>query len=155
MKVWMMGRKTRDCSTLRLTYPKKECGCLLAPAECGGHSSEAWMKERSLSSVNKHFVLLDQWIQQFNSSFIQQRMGVQRLSLALSWRNPGVFHESQLSHMRNRRAFHLGLVVKNPLANAGDTREASSIPGLGRFLGGGQGNPLQHSCLQNPMDRGV
>ena len=43
--------------------------------------------------------------------------------------------------MRNRRAFHLGLVVKNPPANAGDTREASSIPGLGRFLGGGHGNP--------------
>lgn len=76
MKMWMMGRKTGDCSTLRLTYPKKGWGCLLAPAECGGHNSEAWTKERSLSLVNKHFVLLDQWIQQFNSSFIQQRMGV-------------------------------------------------------------------------------
>ena len=47
-------------------------------------------------------------------------------------------------------SFPGGSEVKNPLANAGD---ASSIPGLGRFPGGGCGNPLQYSCLQNPMDR--
>ena len=41
-------------------------------------------------------------------------------------------------------------MVKNPLANAGDT---SSIPGLGRFPGGGNGNPLQYSCLKNSMDK--
>ena len=40
-------------------------------------------------------------------------------------------------------------------ANAGDTREAGLILGLGRSLGGGQGNPLQYSCLENPMDRGA
>ena len=39
-------------------------------------------------------------------------------------------------------------------ANAGDTREAGLILGLGRSLGGGQGNPLQYSCLENLMDRG-
>ena len=38
-------------------------------------------------------------------------------------------------------------MVKNLLANAGDL---DSIPGLGRFLGGGHGNPLQYSCLENP-----
>ena len=42
------------------------------------------------------------------------------------------------------------LVVKNPLANAGDTRDMSSISGLGRSPGGGNGNPLQDSCLENP-----
>ena len=42
--------------------------------------------------------------------------------------------------------------VKNPSANAGDT---GSIPGSGRYLGEGNGNPLQYSCLGNPMDRGV
>ena len=47
------------------------------------------------------------------------------------------------------------LVVKNPPANARDARDASSIPGLGRFLGGGKGNPLQYSCLENPMGRGA
>ena len=43
-------------------------------------------------------------------------------------------------------------LVKNPPASAG---EAGSIPGLGRSPGGGHGNPLQYSCLGNPMDRGV
>ena len=46
-------------------------------------------------------------------------------------------------------------MVKNSPANAGDIRDAGSIPGLGRFpgLGEGHGNPLQCSCLENPMDR--
>ena len=45
-------------------------------------------------------------------------------------------------------------MVKNPPANAGDTREGTN-PGLGRFPGGGHGNPLQSSCLENLMDRGA
>ena len=45
-----------------------------------------------------------------------------------------------------------GSVVKNPSANAGDT---SFIPGWGKFPGEGNGNPLQYSCLGNPMDRGA
>ena len=47
------------------------------------------------------------------------------------------------------------LVVKNPPANAGDLKDAGSIPGLGRSPGGGRGNPLQYSCLENPKDRGA
>ena len=47
----------------------------------------------------------------------------------------------------------VALVVKNPPANAGALRDASSIPGSGRSPGGGHGNPLQHSCLGNPMER--
>ena len=46
-------------------------------------------------------------------------------------------------------------VVKNPPANAGDARVMGSIPGMGRFPGEGNGNPLQYSCLGNPMDRGA
>ena len=38
---------------------------------------------------------------------------------------------------------------------AGDIRDAGLIPGLGRSPGGGHGNPLQYSCLENPMDRGA
>ena len=45
------------------------------------------------------------------------------------------------------------LVVKNLPANAGDIRDMGSIPGLGRSPGEGNGNPLQYSCLENPMDR--
>ena len=47
------------------------------------------------------------------------------------------------------------LVVKNPPANARDARDMGSIPGLGRSPGVGNGNPLQYSCLENPMDRGA
>ena len=47
------------------------------------------------------------------------------------------------------------LVVKNPPANTGDIREAGSIPGLRRSPGVGNGNPLQYSCWDNPMDRGA
>ena len=47
------------------------------------------------------------------------------------------------------------LVVKNLPANTGDTREVGLIPGLGRSPGGGRGNLLQYSCLENPMDRGA
>ena len=54
-----------------------------------------------------------------------------------------------------QRASQVALVIKNPRADAGDARDAGSIPGLGRSLGGGHGNPLQYSCLENPMDRGA
>ena len=47
------------------------------------------------------------------------------------------------------------LVLKNLPVNAGDIRDSSLIPGLGRFPGGGHGNPPQYSCLENPMDRGA
>ena len=46
-------------------------------------------------------------------------------------------------------------MVKNPPANAGDLRDSGSIPGSGRSPGEGHSNPLQYSCLQNPMDRGA
>ena len=48
-----------------------------------------------------------------------------------------------------------GPVVKNLQANAGDVRDVDSIPGLGRSPGGGNGIPLQYSCLENSMDRGA
>ena len=48
-----------------------------------------------------------------------------------------------------------GALVKNLPANAGDARDTDSTPGSGRSLGVGNGNPLQYSCLDNSMDRGV
>ena len=47
------------------------------------------------------------------------------------------------------------LLVKNPPVYAGDIRDVGSVPGLERSPGGGHGNPLQGSCLENPKDRGV
>ena len=46
-------------------------------------------------------------------------------------------------------------VAKNRPADGGDRRDAGSTPGSGRSPGGGRGNPFQHSCLENPMDRGA
>ena len=48
----------------------------------------------------------------------------------------------------------MALVIKNPSANAGGIRDVGSIPGLGKSPGGGQGNPLQYSCLENPKHLG-
>ena len=47
------------------------------------------------------------------------------------------------------------IVVKNLTANAGDIRDMGSIPERGRYTRGGHDNPLQYSCLENPMDRGA
>ena len=52
-------------------------------------------------------------------------------------------------------ASQVALMVKNLPANARDMRDSGAIPGSGRAPGGGHGNPLQFSCLENPMDRGA
>ena len=49
----------------------------------------------------------------------------------------------------------VALVIENPPANAGDIRAVGLLPGSGRSPGGGHGNPLQYSCLENPKDRGA
>ena len=53
------------------------------------------------------------------------------------------------------RTSQVALVVRNLPDNAGDIREAGSIPGSERSSTGGHDNPLQYSCLENPMDRGA
>ena len=52
-------------------------------------------------------------------------------------------------------ASQVALVVKNPPAKAGDVKDTGLISGLGRSPREGNGNPLQYSCLENPLDRGV
>ena len=53
------------------------------------------------------------------------------------------------------RVFPGGTSGKEPACNGRDIRDVGSIPGLGRSPGGGPGNPLQYSCLENPIDGGV
>ena len=53
------------------------------------------------------------------------------------------------------RVSQVALVVKNPPTSVGGVRDVGLTPRLGRTLGGGQGNPLQYSCLENPVDRGA
>ena len=55
----------------------------------------------------------------------------------------------------SEKASQVALMVKNLPTSAGDERVVGSILGLGRSPGGGHGNPLQYSCLENPMDRGA
>ena len=57
--------------------------------------------------------------------------------------------------MRIYMGFPGGSVVKNLPANAGDIKDVGSIPDRRRFPGGGSGNPLHYSCLENSMDRGA
>ena len=54
-----------------------------------------------------------------------------------------------------RRASQVVLVVRNLPASAGDVRDGGSFPELGRSPGGGPVNPVQDSCLENPVDRGA
>ena len=85
--------------------------------------------------------------------FIMKRIGFSiRLNFAIrhSW--------SLMQNDKRRRcigASQVALKLKNPPSNAGDIRDVGSIPGLGRFPGGGNGNPFQYSCLKNPMNRGA
>jgi len=57
--------------------------------------------------------------------------------------------------IQRSRGFLGGLVGKESACSAGDAGDLGSIPGSGRTSGGGNGNPLQWSCLENPMDRGA
>ena len=52
-------------------------------------------------------------------------------------------------------SFSRGSIIKNSHANAGDVGDEGVIPGSGRTPGGGNGNPLQYSCLENSMGRGA
>ena len=76
------------------------------------------------------------------------------LVFAALW-NSGHAGRSLKEIQRLRMASQVALVVKNPPANAGDVRDGGSVPGLGRLPGGRHDNPLQYSCLKNPMDRGA
>ena len=70
--------------------------------------------------------------------------------------NTFFFIETTDSYLKKKKkvwAFQVVLVVKNLPANAGDIRDESLILGSGRSPGGGHGNPLQYSCLENSMDR--
>ena len=63
--------------------------------------------------------------------------------------------ESQVPIYKGILASQVDLVAKNLPANAGDLREAGSIPRSRRSPGGGHSNPLQYACLENPMDKGA
>ena len=59
---------------------------------------------------------------------------------------------TELGNIKVKWASQVALVEKNPPAKAGDVRDMGSVPGSGRCPGEGNGNPLQYSCLESPMD---
>ena len=65
------------------------------------------------------------------------------------------FYDIFSAQRSHDKGFPGGSVVKNSTANEGTTGDSSSIPGLGRSPGGENGNPLQYSCLENPMEGGT
>ena len=67
----------------------------------------------------------------------------------------GNISSSDKEELQFRKGFPGGSVVKIPPANAGDARDARSIPGLGRSPGGDMATQSQYSCLENPMNRGA
>ena len=81
-------------------------------------------------------------------------IGLAKIRLDFSIRLYGKTQTNFLANPILCQSFPGDSVVKNPLASTGDTRDAGSIPGLGRSPGRGNGIPLQYSCLENPIDRG-
>ena len=67
----------------------------------------------------------------------------------------GGLNIEKLLLIKGDQVSQVALAVKNPPAGAGDISDVGSIPGLGRSPAGGNGTPLQYSCLENPMDRGT
>ena len=88
--------------------------------------------------------------------------GKAKHSSILTWRIPWKEGPGGLQSVGSQRVWHdwlhfhfsMWLVVKNLPASAGDARDLGPIPGWGRATREENGNPLQHSCLENPMDRG-
>ena len=96
-----------------------------------------------------------------NFSYIKVRTGWSRAGVAVMFlkvlKEPDSFHliaPQTPGCNLPLGASQVAIVVKNPPANAGDKGDVSSTPGSGRSPGGGHGNSLQYSCLENPMDRG-
>ena len=123
--------------------PNKYCYFQPSPLS----SPELTPKERVwklLHCRNNHFRGAKMFIPQCISGWpIQQRI----LLIKADHPPAGMPHACKFSQV--------ALVVKNLAASEEDVRDAGVIPGSGRSPGGGQGNPLQYSCLENPMNRGA
>ena len=91
--------------------------------------------------------LMNQTLNQESSSFAPCFMGPQAF--------PPTPPTSSVEPVLWKKASQVVLGIKDLPASSRDIRDTSSVPGLGRSLGGGHGNPLQRACLENPMDRGA
>ena len=110
--------------------------------------------ETRSSTFTSHFPMVDTLNPHCNTvRYLNFQIGVLRLKdcdLAKSHDRGRIW--VKISHIR---VSQVALVVKNSPAKAGDIRDAGSIPELGRSPGERHDDPLQYSCLENPMDRGA
>ena len=120
-----------------------------------GRMGEGIVREFGL---DMYTLLCLEWIT--NMDLLGEDFGGERIHV-YEWLNPLALHLKTSEHClligytpMRKGASQVMLVVKNLPANAGDLRDAGSIPGSGRFSGGGHSNPLQYSCLENLIDRG-
>ena len=137
--------------------------CLENPMDGG-----AW--KAAVHGVARSQIRLSNFTLFFHFHALEKEMATH--SSVLAWRIPGTVEPGGLPSLGSHRVRHDwsdlaaaaagnvqgfpgGAVVKNLPPNAGDTREAGSIPGLGRSPSVGNGNPLQYSCLENSKDRGA
>ena len=82
---------------------------------------------------------------------LQHRADIQPFTHSLAWNLQNT--DSFKCHLHATLGFPGGSLGKESTCNAEDAGDLSSFPGLGRTAGGGHGNPLQYSCLENPMNR--
>ena len=133
-------------------YPAtKERNCAICtevdgPRDC----STEWSNIKQIPYINAYACNLEKWYQwTYLRSRKRQRTNIWTPS---GERRVGGIGRLGLTYITG---FPGGTVVKNPPASAGDTWDVGSIPGSGRSPGGGNGHPLQYSCLENPMDQGA
>ena len=104
-----------------------------------------------------HFVKFPRKMLFFGKIFLNENSNYSFLNTIMDGSllmNLFIFLSNLTTHGREGGAFRVVLVVKNPPTRAGEVRDVGSIPGSERSPGGGHGNPLQYSCLENPMDSG-
>ena len=137
------------------TVSKEAAVPLLAPGwgECPEVTAPASLCQLGYQALQDGVLKPSPWL--FSSLFppLPTTRG-QASVLIESKRGHSIWNPDLLQNLKSSD-FLGGAVIKNPPAKAGDTRDMGSIPGWGRSPGGGNGNPLQHSCLENSMDRGA
>ena len=129
---------------------------------CLRHRGEMFQRCEEVSSVfTPTFITTAPWPQRCISkekgeSLKRQATHSENGTQVVHWEDKGLFHEMCFPDSRPKLwVSQVALVVKNPPANAGGTRDKGLTPGWGWSPGGGYGNPLQYFCLENPMDTGA
>ena len=124
------------------------------------HIGEPKVSSLKLKDQNKVFLahvirILTKFDGNKTNFWIDSRYVCPRIQPYVNWLNQKCVLTPLYPWLLRPRASQVALVVKNQPANARDLRDMGSIPGSGRFPGVGHSNPLQYSCLENPMDRGA